>query len=202
MEELSEQEKNQKVKEIIENYYPISEKEKTDKKSFLELVNHYNNFLYRDSLIGHITAAGYVINEDFNQALVIKHNILGEYLFPGGHADGECDLLKVAIKEVEEETGLCVTAYQKEPIAINIGPVPRHIKKGKIVAPHLHFDIIYLLIAKNEDMSKIRILESENNDIKWCSLEDTYSEKMLSFVRETTKEIVSKINQIKENKEV
>ena len=38
--------------------------------------------------------------------VVVYHIILDRWIYPGGHADGEENLLSVAVREVEEETGL------------------------------------------------------------------------------------------------
>ena len=37
---------------------------------------------------------------------MIYHNIYNSWAWPGGHADGESDLLGVAMREVMEETGI------------------------------------------------------------------------------------------------
>ena len=64
---------------------------------------------------------------------------------------------------------------------------------GKYVSAHIHYDILYLLVAKNIDMDKIRILESENSQVKWCDLEDTYNEEAVDWIRPINKKIVQKI---------
>ena len=38
--------------------------------------------------------------------LVVQHNIYDAWIYPGGHADGIRDLLKVAVREVLEETNI------------------------------------------------------------------------------------------------
>ena len=38
--------------------------------------------------------------------LLVHHRKLGRWLQPGGHADGEADLLQVALREAREETAL------------------------------------------------------------------------------------------------
>ncbi len=97
-------EKNEIIKKIIEDFKPSCEIEEKDKESFLYFINHFSDILSRNNLVGHITASGFVVNEDFNKALLVKHNILKGYIFPGGHADNEANLLEVAIREVYEET--------------------------------------------------------------------------------------------------
>lgn len=190
---------NLKIRELIAHYQTLCEKDETDKEQFLYFLDTFDDILTRKNVIGHITSSGFVINEDFNRTLVVKHNIMDGYIFPGGHADGNENLLEVAEKEVLEETGIQVVPYQIDPFYINVGAVPRHFKRGFYVAPHLHFDVIYLFIAKNEDMKKVRKLENENSDVKWIDLKDAYNGDIVPAVREANEGIVSKIRVLKKN---
>lgn len=68
----------------------------------------------------------------------------------GGHADGEYDLYSVAVREVSEETGLDVVPLIDNSIfALQALPIKGHVKKEKYVSAHIHYDILYLLVAKN-----------------------------------------------------
>ena len=83
---------------------------------------------------------------------------------------------------------------KKLVFAIQILPIKGHVKKGKYVSAHIHYDVLYLLVCKNEDMDKIRILESENSNVKWCDLEDTYNKEAVNFIRPINEKIVQKIS--------
>ena len=50
--------------------------------------------------------------------VVVYHNINDGWIYPGGHADGEEKLLDVAIREVEEETGLKVKILDHLNVAV------------------------------------------------------------------------------------
>lgn len=65
-----------------------------------------------------------------NKMVVIYHKINNAWTYPGGHADGEEDLLSVAVKEVKEETGLDIRVLDNNTFAIWSGPVKGHIKNG------------------------------------------------------------------------
>ena len=68
----------------------------------------------------------------------------------GGHADGEYDLYSVAVREVSEETCLDVVPLIDNSIfALQALPIKGHVKKEKYVSAHIHYDILYLLVAKN-----------------------------------------------------
>jgi len=185
------------IKSQIENYIPYNEQEESDKKQMLEFIESNDDVLTRNNIFGHFTASSFVVNEDLDKTLLIKHNILGGYIFPGGHADGEYDLLSVAIREVLEETGLEVEEYLPEIFSICSAPVKGHIKNGGYVSSHNHYDLLYLCVAKNEDMDKIRILETENSDIKWVDLDDCYNNDVVDWVRPINKKIVEKVKRLK-----
>lgn len=188
---------NNKIKKLIENYVPYNEQEESDKAQMIKFIDSNEDILTRDNIFGHLTASAYVVNEDFDKTLLVKHNILGGYIFPGGHADGESDFLSVAIREVQEETGLDVKEYSKEIFSICSAPVKGHVKREKYVSAHNHYDFLYLVIAKNEDMENIRILEDENSDIKWVNLDDSYNEEVVDWARPINQKIVQKIRSLK-----
>lgn len=188
---------NDKIKKLIENYVPYNEQEESDKAQMIKFIDSNEDILTRDNIFGHLTASAYVVNEDFDKTLLVRHNILGGYIFPGGHADGESDFLSVAIREVQEETGLDVKEYSKEIFSICSAPVKGHVKRGKYVSAHNHYDFLYLVIAKNEDMENIRILEDENSDIKWVNLDDSYNEEVVDWARPINQKIVQKIRSLK-----
>jgi len=180
----------------IETYIPFKEQEEKDKELFLEFTKHFDDVLTRDNMLGHITASAFVVNEDLTKTLVVKHNIYDGFVYPGGHADGESNLLSVSIREVFEETGLNVTPLIDDIFAFHAFPIKGHIKNEKYVSSHIHFDVLYLLVAKNSDMDKIRILESENSKVKWIDLEDSYNDEIVDWLRPMTKKVVEKIKRL------
>lgn len=185
------------LKAQIQQYDPFNEQEETDKKVMLNFINSFEDVVTRKNEFGHFTASAFVVNEEFNRTLLVHHNIFGGFIYPGGHADGEYDLLSVATREVSEETGLDVTPVKNGIFALQACPTKGHIKKGKYVTAHIHYDILYLLMAKNLDMDKIRILESENSQVKWATLEDSYNEDAVDWVRPINQKIVEKIRRIR-----
>ena len=158
------------LKQIIVDYVPVDEQEAMDKKTMLHFIDSFGTIASRENLCGHMTASAFVVNESKTDTLLLKHNIFGGYVFPGGHADGQYDLLSVAKREVEEETGLIVDGG--ELFSVQCVPVHAHIKRNKYVSAHTHYDVAFLFYVKDEDMNKIRILESENSDVKWVKINE------------------------------
>lgn len=186
------------IKAQIEAYIPFDEQEEVDKQTILSFIDTFDDVLTRKNSCGHLTASAFVVNEDLTKALILHHNIFGGFIYPGGHADGEYDLYSVAVREVSEETGLDVVPLIDNSIfALQALPIKGHVKKVKYVSAHIHYDILYLLVAKNIDMDKIRILESENSQVKWCDLEETYNEEAVDWIRPINEKIVQKVRSLK-----
>lgn len=159
------------IKEI-KKFIPINKQEENDKRLILEFANKfgYENILLRENEIGHITSSGFIMNESLEKVLLIHHNIMNIWAWTGGHADGESDLLKVAIKEAKEETGIKnFKPLSKEIISIDILPVSGHIKNKSYVSTHLHLSIGYILICN--DKEDFYINPNENSDIKWVNID-------------------------------
>lgn len=157
--------------DVIKNYIPNCEQEKKDKELILKLSNTYDNLLYRDNEFFHITVSSYILNNDRTKVLMIYHNIYDSWSWVGGHADGEEDSLKVAIKEGKEETGIInLTPISEDIASLEILTVDSHYKNNKYVAPHLHLNLTYFLLADESDELKIK--PDENSGVMWIKLND------------------------------
>ena len=84
----------------IENYAPFNEQEEKDKALILGWISNNENAFSRENTVAHITASAWVVNKDRSKVLMVYHNIYNSWSWMGGHADGETDLLSVAIREV------------------------------------------------------------------------------------------------------
>lgn len=86
----------------------------------LNFINSFEDVVTRNNEFGHFTASAFVVNEDFDRVLLVHHNIFGGFISPGGHVDGEYDLLSVATREVSEETGLDVVPVNNAIFALQV----------------------------------------------------------------------------------
>lgn len=160
------------LKEQIEKYIPYNEQEVSDKELMLEYINTFNDVLTRENKMCHFTASNWIVNKDRTKVLMIYHNIYKSWAWTGGHADGDSDLLHVALKEAQEETGLSSLKLLSDGIyGIQIVTVDSHIKRGKFVSSHLHLDCCFLFEANEED--ELRIKADENSGVKWIDINDT-----------------------------
>ena len=160
----------------IKNFKPANIQEERDKAAILEYVDIIGDeILNRSSRLAHLTSSGFIMNRELNKTLMIHHNIYDAWGWTGGHADGDRDLLEVAIKEAIEETGISkILPLTEDMITLDIIPVPGHIKRGEYVNVHLHLNATYVLIASEEETLTVK--EDENSGVKWIPIEELEAE--------------------------
>ena len=159
------------LKQQIQSYQPYNEQEEKDKEVILKYLATFNNLLTRENEFAHFTASAWVVNKKRTKVVMIYHNIYQSWAWTGGHADGEEDLQRVALREVEEETGLKnLKLIDDEIYSIEILTVNGHVKRGKYVSSHLHLNLTFLIEA--DEQEKTRIKEDENSGVKWVNIEE------------------------------
>ncbi|MCV9385330.1 NUDIX hydrolase [Reichenbachiella ulvae] len=152
----------------IENYQSEHAEEMEMKGRFLDLLLIENCF-ERSLAIGHITASAWVVNPAGDEVLLLHHRKLDRWLQPGGHADGDEDVIRVAQKELEEETGLeDVILLQEGIFDLDIHSIPAR----KSDPEHEHFDIRFAFVAKYPDRIK---KNEESHDLAWIPLDQLES---------------------------
>jgi 8-oxo-dGTP pyrophosphatase MutT (NUDIX family) len=129
-------------------------------KPFLELLQQARAY-HRDHLPGHITGSAWIIDTSGQRVLLTHHAKLNRWLQPGGHADGDENILQVARREAEEETGLTHFANLVDGIFdIDIHTIPARTDFPQ----HLHYDVRFLLQADTEDEL---MMSDESHDLAW-----------------------------------
>lgn len=150
---------------MLEAYNPADEEEQLFKGQFRELLNHADAF-QRNHLPGHLTASSWIIDLSREFVLLTHHAKLNKWLQPGGHADGNENLLSVALREAEEETGL-KNFHLVHP---EIFDIDIHIIPARNEFPeHFHFDVRYLLQTDPQDTL---ILSEESHALAWIPSND------------------------------
>ena len=160
------------LKDEIEAYVPVNRQEENDRIIMLDMIGEKGIFT-RENKTAHFTASCWIVNETFDKVLMCYHNIYDSYSWLGGHCDGEKDLLKVALREAQEESGIKVRAYDGKIVSLEVLPVNGHEKKGEYVSSHLHLNVTYLLIGNDGD--PLVVSPSENSDLKWFDLDKVLS---------------------------
>ena len=155
----------------IKNYTPTNEQELHDKGQMLAFMEKNDNYLERENTVGHFTTSVWTVNKEHTKLLMVYHNIYNSWSWIGGHADGVENLAEVALRELQEETGVKnARLVSGEIFSIETLTVDGHIKKGKYVPCHLHFNVTYLAEADEEEALVVK--EDENKAVKWFSFEE------------------------------
>lgn len=177
--------------EEIENYRPSNEMEEQDKELILGALLREENVFSRENTLCHMTASAWITSPDRTKVLMAYHNIYDSWSWLGGHADGDTDLLRVALKEAKEESGLrTVRPLMRDIFSLEVLTVDGHMKKGKYVSSHLHLNLTYLL--EGDDREMVHAKEDENRGVRWFSPEDAVAASSEPWFRE---HIYSKLNE-------
>lgn len=155
----------------LKEYIPFNEQEEHDKDVMVHLLESENNIFTRENKVAHFTGSAWLVNKQHTKVLMIYHNIYDSWAWTGGHADGEEDLLKVAIKEAKEETGVMdIKPVTEDIFSIEVLTVDGHVKRGSYVSSHLHLNVTYLLEADEDEV--LRMKPDENSGVKWFGLDE------------------------------
>ncbi|MDO4465004.1 MAG: NUDIX hydrolase [Bacillota bacterium] len=155
----------------IKNYEPLNEQEARDKEVMLKYILNNENCLMRENLIAHFTVSLWTVNKARTKTLMVYHNIYQSWSWIGGHADGIEDLCSVAMRELQEETGVSnASLVSRDIFSLEILTVDGHIKKGVYVPSHLHLNVTYL--AEADENEKLVVNEEENQAVKWWTFEE------------------------------
>lgn len=132
---------------------------------FIRLLRHPDAFL-RTHLPGHITGSAWITNEVGTEVLLTHHAKLDKWLQPGGHADGDENVIRVAAKEAEEETGLTEIVLADDHIFdLDIHVIP---ERGDM-PEHYHYDVRYLFRASK---TLPLVVTAESHALSWVKLDD------------------------------
>ena len=184
------------IYEQIKAYRPWNEQERQDQAVILAFLDKNPDAFYRTNLLAHMTASAWVVNPQRSKALMVYHRLYDSWSWTGGHADGEEDLLAVALREVREETGVQrLRPVTEEIYSLEVLTVDGHEKRGQYVPSHLHLNLTYLLEAEEEQ--PLRVCEAENSGVAWFSLADALSASTEPwFVERIYKKLNEKLNSI------
>jgi len=157
----------QKLISDLEAHISLDNLEKKHKEDILQFLRESENNFDRSNLKGHITGSSWLLNKDKTKVLLNHHRKLNRWMNFGGHADGETDILAVAIKETQEESGFTdVFPVQEAIFDVDVHTIPDKATKGE--PEHLHYDIRYLLWTPEEDFS----VTHESINLKWVDIDE------------------------------
>lgn len=175
------------IKSAILAFQPEDPKETDVKKALLSEWERYGeSLLLRTQEEAHLTASGFILDPQLRQTLMVYHLLFRSFSWTGGHADGEPDLLSVALREAREETGISeVWPFTGQILSIDRFDVPEHQKHGHTVKAHVHYSVAYGLIAPLDQ--ELSVKPDENSAVEWIAESDLeqkcQEKKMLPIYR-------------------
>ena len=173
------------------SYVPMNEQEEKDRLFMLHCLEKHADVYTRKDPVCHLTASAWIVNPERTKVLMAYHNIYRSWAWLGGHADGERDLLGVALREAREESGLRnVRPVQEDIYSLEVLTVDGHVKRGQYVSSHLHLNVTYLLEADEEE--NLTSKPDENSGVSWFALDDALSACSEPWMRD---HIYAKLNE-------
>jgi 8-oxo-dGTP pyrophosphatase MutT (NUDIX family) len=127
---------------------------------FIALLAEGDDPFVRERLAGHFTASAWLVSRDGQRVLLTHHRKLGLWLQLGGHADGDRDLVRAALKEAEEESGLTGLVIESQLFDLDRHWIPGH----KDVPAHWHYDVRYVVRAGGGEAF---VVSDESHDLAW-----------------------------------
>jgi 8-oxo-dGTP pyrophosphatase MutT (NUDIX family) len=169
----------------LQRYHSDFKTEQTFRDQFLELLLHPRAY-FRDHLPGHMTGSAWIVDKKGENILLTHHAKLNRWLQPGGHADGDEDILSVAQREAEEETGLkTFTLIGDSFFDIDIHTIPARNEFPE----HLHYDVRFLFQAATDESL---IVTEESHALAWKKRNElpalvNHSESILRMAEKATR---------------
>lgn len=124
--------------------FPGPASHEASRRQILTFVDSHPDALHRSCTPGHLTGSAALLDPSTRQVLLLLHAKVGRWLQPGGHADGDANLARVALREAEEETG--IEGLRVLTPAIDLDVHRFHDARG-VDPDHLHLDVRHLVIA-------------------------------------------------------
>jgi 8-oxo-dGTP pyrophosphatase MutT (NUDIX family) len=143
-------------------------------EAFLRFLGSHDDVFVRSHRIGHFTGSAFLVSADGTRVLLMHHRKLDRWLQPGGHADGDANLARVALREAREETGVAGLRVEG-----GIFDLDRHRIPARGDEPeHWHYDVRYVVRAGTDERFAIN---TESLALAWRPVADVAADASLGI---------------------
>jgi 8-oxo-dGTP pyrophosphatase MutT (NUDIX family) len=150
----------------LERYRPADSRERAMSEQVRAFVATQPACFERSLKIGHVTGSAWVVDRALEAVVLTHHRKLGRWLQLGGHADGDGDIRRVALREAREESGLQSIVPASDGIYdIDVHEIPARPEEPA----HLHYDVRFAFFA---DRAARPVPSDESHEVAWVALRD------------------------------
>ena len=162
---------------LLTHYLKDNPAESAEVNRYIQFVKEHEDCFERQLSVGHVTGSAWLLNPSRTHVLLTHHRKLDRWLQLGGHADGESNVLNVALREAEEESGISnIKAIDTGIFDLDIHPIPA---KGDEAA-HYHYDVRFAIQVDGSDNYTV---SDESHALAWVPItgiaDKTQEESML-----------------------
>jgi 8-oxo-dGTP pyrophosphatase MutT (NUDIX family) len=151
---------------LLQHHRPFEEAESSMLEQTIQFVKNNRDCFERHLAIGHVTGSAWIVSPDRREVVLLHHAKLDRWFQPGGHADGDSDILRVALREAEEETGLQnIKVVSPAIFDVDVHTIPANASEPE----HLHYDIRFLLEASSDQPF---IQTRETKAVRWVNVRE------------------------------
>jgi 8-oxo-dGTP pyrophosphatase MutT (NUDIX family) len=151
---------HQRLLELLTKFGANDAEDHAAAELFAVFVRTHPDCAHRELQIGHLTGSAWLVSADGQRVLLTHHRKLNRWLQLGGHADGDTDLARVALREAEEESGLMDLTVEPEIFDLDRHWIP---ERGAEPA-HWHYDLRFVVRAQG---SEAFVVGDESHALAW-----------------------------------
>jgi 8-oxo-dGTP pyrophosphatase MutT (NUDIX family) len=149
----------------LRQYVPWDPEDARSADRIVDFLERVPDAFQRSTAEGHMTGSAWVVSNSGDRVLLLHHRKLDKWLQPGGHADGEEDLLAVAAREAREECGLIsLRPVSSKPFDVDVHLIPARAVESE----HYHYDVRYAFVVEG---SEAVVKNEESLNVTWFSVE-------------------------------
>lgn len=173
--------------ELLNRYKTENENETIDTNKFIDFYKkNWEKWFYRNCTKWHFTWSIFVINEDFTKVLLMHHKKLNKWMNFWWHADWDNDIVNVAIRELEEESGIKIEKEDLEDfLDLDLQVIPQRLEEPE----HYHYDFRFLVSIKDDTIFNKQ--DAEVNDIKWINISDLKNYNKATWVDKIINKLIT-----------